>query len=190
MLKRIGRVLGELLVVFAWLACRFVAATCVGVLLGVFGGVAAVVYGAGPRELLMLYAVVLLGSLGIGLAVWLVAPLLTGRPEWPACAGCGEQRYRAGWVMARVVALCPCGSMYLRRGRQFLALTDGGASRPYLRWAILRWVDERGAADVPCCAPYRDDRGGVSASSASCRPCAARASAGAAARASAAASRL
>lgn len=87
-----------------------------------------------------------------------IEPFFTGRPHWPACGRCGGNDHRLEPWLGRTVVRCACGERYLRRGRQFLHVTAAGASRPYLRWRILRgWIDEQ-TPDAPATwTPYRND---------------------------------
>lgn len=102
---------------------------------------------------------VMLAPVMIGGGVCLIEPFFTGRPEYPRCGRCGAERYKVEWEMRRLIAHCSCGASYTRRGRQFLIVTAGGGSRPYLRWHLLRgWIAEHGPETAERLAPYRGSR--------------------------------
>lgn len=81
----------------------------------------------------------------------------TGRPHWPACACCGSTRSTPEWAHGHVCVRFACGRRYVRLGRRCLQVLPGGASRPYLRWHILRgWVDDPAPHAPRIAAPYRE----------------------------------
>lgn len=69
-----------------------------------------------------------------------------GIPRFPQCrkGQCDEESYKfVHLANGQVASQCRCGDLYMKCGRRFLEIDEGGTSRQYLKWIPFKgWVLE------------------------------------------------